>query len=114
LNAETFQIFVEAFAPAVPDRRNMLLLDHSGAHTAQRVRWPEKVPCVWLPPYGPALNPIARVWRDLKDELAWRQCPDREAHQADVGDVLPAYDALTLQALTGDAYVVEAMNALCS
>jgi transposase len=61
LNAETFQLFVDAFAEAFPDSWNILLLDNSGAHTAQGMRWPEHVRCVWLPPYGPELNPIERV-----------------------------------------------------
>jgi hypothetical protein len=57
------------------------------------VRWPENVPDVWLPPYGPALNPRERVWRDLQDELAWLQCTDLDAQQAYGGEVLPADDA---------------------
>jgi putative transposase len=50
LNAETFQLFVDAFAETFPDSLNILLLDNSGAHTAQRLRWPENVRCVWPPP----------------------------------------------------------------
>jgi transposase len=114
VNAETFQILVEAFAHAFPDRLNILLWDNSGAHTAPRVRWPEHVYCVWLPPYGPELSPMERVWRDPKDELAWLQCTDLDAHQAYVGDWLQGYDAHTLQALTGYADLVEAIHALYS
>jgi transposase len=114
LNADTFQRFLDAFGQAFPDNLNSLLLDHSGAHTAQRLRWPENVRCVWLPPYGPELNPIERVWRDLKDHLAWQQFADVEAQQDTVGELLRAYSTPTLQALTGYAYLVEAINALCS
>jgi hypothetical protein len=87
LNAETFQRCVEAFAEAFPDSWNSRWLDHRGAHTAQGMRWPEHVRCVWLPPYGPELNPIARVWRALKDDLAWQQFPNLEAQQDDVGQL---------------------------
>jgi transposase len=114
LNAETFQLFVEAFAETFPDSLNILLLDNSGAHTAQRIRWPENVQCVWLPPYCPELNPIERLWRDLKDDLAWQQFPNLEARQDYVGQLLRAYDARTLQSLTGYAYLVDAINALAS
>ena len=114
LNADTFQRFLDAFGQAFPDSLNVLLLDNSGAHTAQRLRWPENVRCVWLPPYCPELNPIERVWRDLKDHLAWQQFADVEAQQDTVGELLRAYSAPTLQALTGYAYLVEAINALCS
>jgi transposase len=105
---------VDAFAETFLDRVNILLLDTSGAHTAQRIRWPENVRCVWLPPYGPELNPIERLWRDLKDDLAWQQFPNLEAQQDYVGQLLRAYDARTLQSLTGYAYLVDAINALAS
>jgi transposase len=60
------------------------------------------------------LNPIERVWRDLKDDLAWRQFATVEAQQDDVGQWLRAYDARTLPSLTGYPYLVDAINALAS
>jgi len=114
LNADTFQLFLDAVGQAFPDSLNISLLDNSGAHTAQRLRWPENVRCVWLPPYCPELNPSERVWRDLKDHLAWQQFTDLEAQQDAVSDLLGTYNAPTLQALTGYASLVEAINALYS
>lgn len=87
LHADTFQLLVDAFGQAYPDSLNLLRLDNSGAHTAQRLRWPENVRCVWLPPYCPELNPIERVWRDLKDHLAWQQFADVEAQQDTVSEL---------------------------
>lgn len=113
LNADMFQLFIDAFAQAFPDSLNILLLDNSGAHTAQRLRWPENVRYVWLPPYCPELSPIERVWRDVKDDVAWRQCPNFAAQQHEVGDLFCADETTTLQSLTGYAYLVEAINALC-
>jgi transposase len=112
LNADMFQLFVDAFAQAFPDSLNLLLLDNSGAHTAQRLRWPDNVRAVWLPPYCPELNPIERFWRDLKDDLAWHQFVDLEAQQRSVANLLQAYDVPTLQALTGYTYLLEAIYAL--
>jgi transposase len=103
---------VAAFAHAFPDSLNILLLDNSDAHTAQRLGWPAHVRYVRLPPYWPELNPIERVWRDLKPDLAWQQFTDVEAQQDSVGALLQAYDAPTLQSLTGYAYLVEASNTL--
>ena len=114
LNAETVQLGIEACADACPASLNLLLLDHGGAPTAPRLRWPEHVRAVWWPPYGPELNPIARVWRDLKDELAWEPCAELAAPQDDVSDRLQAYEAPTLQALTGYRDLVNAIHALCA
>ncbi len=109
-----FQFFLDAFAQTFADSFNLLVLDHSGAHTAHRLTVPAKVGLVFLPPYCPELNPIERVWRELKDALAWQQFTDLDAQQDYVGDLLRAYDAPTLRALTGYTYFVEASNALCA
>jgi transposase len=113
LNAETFQLFIDAFAQAFPVSLNILLLDNSGAHTARHHIWPENVRGVWVPPYCPELNPIERVWRDLKDQLAWNIFPDLDTLRDAVEDLLRAYDASTLQSLTSYPYLVEAIHALC-
>jgi transposase len=113
LNAESFHLFVDAFAEAFPDSLNLLLLDNSGAHTAQRLTLPENVRLVFLPPYCPELNPIERVWRDLKDALAWLQFPNLEVQQDYVAQLLQAYQAATLQALTGYPSLVQTIHALC-
>jgi hypothetical protein len=81
LHAERCQLFVDAFAHAFPDSLNILVLDTSGAHTSSQLTLPENVRCVFLPPYCPELNPIERVWRDLKDDMAWRQCAELNAQQ---------------------------------
>ncbi len=112
LNRATFQGFVDAFAHAYPNTLNVLVLDNSGAHTAKHVTLPENIRLVLLPPYTPELNPIERVWRALKDDLAWLHFADLEAQQAHVATILSTYNAAILQSLTAYAYFVEAVNAL--
>ncbi len=80
LNADMFQLFVDAFAHAVPHSLNILLRDNRGAHTAARLTLPANVRLLFLPPYCPELSPIARVWRDVKDDLAWQQFTRHSAH----------------------------------
>lgn len=87
LNADAFQTVVDAFAHAFPDGRNLLLLDNSGAPTAQRLQWPEHVRYVRLPPYCPELNPSERLGRDLQDDLAWLHVPNLEVQQVSGGDL---------------------------
>jgi transposase len=68
---------------------------------------------VFLPPYWPELNPIERVWRDLKDALAWLHFPTLETQQDDIATLRRGYEAASLQSLTGYTYLVEAIHALC-
>jgi hypothetical protein len=106
VNADSLQLLVDEFANACPDSLKVLLLENSGAHTAQRMRWP--------PPYCPELKPSERVWRDLKDDLAWPRFLDLDSQQVYVADLLQAYSPPMLQALTGYAYLVDAINARCA
>lgn len=112
LHAEMCQLFLDAFAEAFPSSLNLLLLDNSGAHTAERLILPANVRLVFLPPYCPELNPIARVWRDLKDALAWLHFAHLEGQQDYVAELLRTYEKATLQTLTGYPYLVEAIHAL--
>lgn len=113
LNADHFQYFVDAFAAAFPTSLNIVVLDNSAAHTAKKLTLPANVRCVFLPPYCPELNPIERLWRDLKDDLAWEQYTDLDHQQDAVADLLCAYDAPTIQSLTGYSYLLKAIHALC-
>jgi len=81
-----FQRFIDALAQAFPDSLTILLLDHSGAHTAHGLPWPAHGRDGRWPPDGPALSPIARIGRDVKDDVAWRPFPDGDAPQHEVGD----------------------------
>lgn len=74
-----FQLFVDAFAQASSGSLNILLRDNRGAHTSRRLILPENMRLLFLPPYCPELNPIARIWRDLKDALAWCHFPNLDA-----------------------------------
>ena len=62
LNADNFQLFIDAFAQAFPDSLTILLLDSRGAHAAQRLTSPANVRLVFFPPSGPERRPRARGW----------------------------------------------------
>lgn len=112
LNADQFQVFVDHFAAARPHTLNVLLVDNSRAHTATALQLPPNVILLFQPPYAPELNPAERVWRALKDALAWQCFPDLAALQAQVVHVVEAWTAPMLQALTAYPFIIQALNAL--
>ena len=73
LNAEGFQIFVNAFAEAFPGSLNLPLLDHSGAHTAQRLTLPAHVCLVFLIGERRVVCPqiYSTDWDDLRLLAEW-------------------------------------------
>jgi len=54
-----------------------------------------------LPPYSPELNPIERLWRDLKDHWAFALYKRRPALKRRVTGLRRRYSPTTLQSLTG-------------
>ncbi len=112
LNAAHMQLFLNALAEARPDTLNVLLLDNSGAHTAQELVVPANIVLLFQPPYAPEVNPAERVWEDLKTDLAWECYPSLVALQDHIVRLVEAYDAPTLRSLTAYPYFMAAVNAL--
>jgi transposase len=111
LNASVFQLWVDHFADAFPQSFNLLVLDNSACHTAKAIRWPSHVAPVFLPPYSPELNPIERLWRDLKDKLAGSTAMTIDELSEAVCTLIRSYAPATLQSLTSFAYFVQAVEA---
>ena len=48
-----------------------MILDNGQFHKANKLSVPTNVELAFLPPYSPELNPVERLWQDLKDQLAF-------------------------------------------
>jgi hypothetical protein len=115
LDADCCTLFLCRFGHFYAESLNIVLLDQAPAHVAQRVEIPENVVLVWLPAYSPELNPVERLWEDLKahiDVLDGRGRSSLAMLQDHVADIVRRYTAATIASLTGYAYLVEATRAL--
>ena len=115
LDADCFSVFLRQFGQYYAESLNIVLLDQAPAHVAQRVEVPENVVLVWLPAYSPELNPVERLWEDLKrhiDVLHDQVRSSLTALQEHMADLVQRYAAETIASLTGYAYLVEAVHAL--
>jgi transposase len=60
-----FEAELAAFAQAVgasPTKQIVLVLDRAGWHSAQRLRVPDHLHLLFLPPYSPELQPAEHLW----------------------------------------------------
>jgi hypothetical protein len=110
LNTTNMQVFIDAFAAAFPLTFNVLLLDHSAVHTTERLRLPANVALVFLPPYSPELNPVERLWQDLRGRMAWRLFDDLDGLEAELCTQLTHYTPSVVQSLTSYPYLRQAID----
>jgi putative transposase len=110
LNSAMFQLWLDDFARTFAASFNILVLDNGAFHTAKVLRWPANVAAVPLPPYSPELNPIERLWRDLKDQLAGTVSKNLDALSDTVCCLMQNYSHAILKSLTGFAYFVQAVQ----
>jgi hypothetical protein len=110
LNTQGFQLFLDQFAATDPASFHLLLLDNGAFHKAQSLRLPPNVALVFFPPYSPELNPIERLWRDLKDWLAFSSPPTLDVLSDLLSTRLGHYSSATLRSLTGFSYLLTAIE----
>ena len=67
VNTAAMNIFMETFGRSLdPDVHAVMLLDQAGWHTTDKLRLPENVSFIHLPPKSPELNPTENIWQYLR------------------------------------------------
>jgi DDE superfamily endonuclease len=108
LDSICFQLFLEHFSRQYAESLNLLILDNAPAHIAQALIMPANVVLIHLPPYCPELNPIERLWQDLKGRLTGLTATVRRSLSAvreAVEGFIRAYSPQQLASLTGYPYL---------
>jgi transposase len=65
-NTDTFQIFLNEFSAENPKTLIMMVLDNGAFHKAKKLKIPDNIKLVFLPPYSPELNPAEKMWARIK------------------------------------------------
>jgi len=112
LNTQCFQIYLDEFSKAYPDSFNVMLLDRGKFHQAKSLKIPYNIAPVFIPPYSPELNPIERLWEDIKAEIADELYPNIQALMDEVASIIKRYTKEAIQSLTSYPYLIEAVNAI--
>ena len=111
LNSDCFQDFLDRFSKAFARSHNVMILDNGQFHKANKLSVPSNVELTFLPPYSPELNPVERLWQDLKDYVAFHLHESLSALKKKVRSKLETYTDETVASLTGYEYLLKAANA---
>ena len=112
LNSECFQLFLDHFAAEYAESVCLLVLDNGAFHKAKHLTIPKNMVFLFLPPYAPELNPIERVWQDIKERLTLPLFETLDDLKQAVAKILQRYSVQAIASLTGYHYLVHAIYAL--
>ena len=111
LDVPCVQAFLDEFAQSYPESLNVLLWDGAPAHIAAALVVPANVLLVRLPAYSPELNPVERLWEDLRAQLGPMLQPSLAALSEHLARILRTYTPEVLASLTGYPYLLQVAHA---
>ena len=100
MTSDCFQYFLQEFSETFSESLNLLVLDKGRFHQAESLKIPENVVLLFLPPYSLELNPIERLWQDIKAKLFTQSYKTLEDMQAKVTEILENYSDAAMAKLT--------------
>jgi transposase len=111
MSGAKFQVFLDRFAAAHVDTLNVVVMDNSATHKAASLLVPTNVVLLFQPPYAPEVNPAERVWRALKDALAWKRWKCLVDLQEYLLELIGGWTEEMLRSLTAYPYIMSALSA---
>jgi transposase len=98
VNVGAMELFLDRLAGDLDKGDHaLLIMDQAGWHTSKRLRVPEGISLLFLPPYAPELNPIERLWLYLREHYLSNRVYDGYDHLLDAG--CEAWQQLTPEVL---------------
>ena len=109
LDGVCFEVFLWELRKAYPGEQIVLVLDGAPGHRSGRVSWPEGMEALPLPPYSPELNPVERLFEELRAKLSNMVFASVEAMMGTLTEALRPYweTPSTLAGLTGYGWWLE-------
>jgi len=76
LDKVCFEHFLHQISQAFPQYLNVIQVDGAPAHMAHDIEIPDNIVLLFQPAHSPELNPIERLWLDLKMDLRGENFPN--------------------------------------
>lgn len=115
LDSDCFSIYLRELGKYYSESLCVVILDNAPAHVASAVEVPRNVVLLPLPPYSPELNPVERLWQDIKRRIDVFDVTVRTSLaglREHVAEIVRSYTVSEIASLTGYDYLLDAAYAL--
>jgi transposase len=109
LNTECFQKFLEKFAAKYPEEIHVIQLDNGAFHLSNSLQVPENIILLFQPAYTPEVNPIERLWKEIKKNLSWECFENLDELREAVWKQIQKLDESIVFSVTGWGYILDAL-----
>ena len=110
LDGICFQEYLHCFAQAYPKQLHLIQVDNDRLHTYSELKLPDNVILLFQPPYSSQVNPIERLWKEIKKELKWQWFDKLEQLREKLFQVLSKITPETIASVTGWDFILEDLS----
>src|SRR6476469_2942787 len=109
LDTVCFEKFLELFAQAYPDDIHIIQLDNGGCHQSLILSLPNNVILLFQPSPKPEVNPIERLWAEIKKSLKWEWFTNLDELRLGVQKALQDLTETIITSVTGYKFIIDAL-----
>lgn len=107
---DCFQIYLNELSAHYRESINIVQLDNGRFHKAKKLVIPENIVLLFQPPYSPELNPIERLWEEIKSKLTWSNFDSLEQLEKKVIELFGELHNQTITSITAYPFIQEALS----
>lgn len=97
------------FSQAYPEQLHLIQLDNGRWHIWSELNVPDNVILVFQPPYCPQVNPIERLWKEIKKHLKWELFDNLDRLRQKLSKVLSHLTSSMIASITGWDFILDAL-----
>lgn len=109
LDTICFEKFLELFAQAYPNDLHIIQLDNGSCHQALDLTIPENVILLFQPSHCPEVNPIERLWAEIKKSLKWELFDNLDELRKAVQKIFQNLHQTSITSVTRWQFLVQAL-----
>jgi len=110
MNTDNMNKFLEEFKKFTKRKKVVLIMDNATFHKSKNLKVPEGIKIYYLPPYTPELNPVERVFQEIKRGFKNKVFDNLDRLEDKLIQVLNSFTAESLRSLTFYPYIREAFR----
>ena len=110
LDTICFEKFLELFSEAYPEDLHIIQVDNGSFHSSLQLHLPDNIILLFQPSHTPQVNPIERLWEEIKEELSWELFDNLEALKVAVEKILAKLSQKVIASVTGWDFILEALS----